>query len=151
MDFDKPDNLEASRGEWEEDISLKDALKEVNAAKARSNMKKRMADFSKALDCRRQEDRWISMYDFLYHYNMEAKLALDAFNKDCDDRKLEQKNWDASGSYLQYGLHFPQILWDALSFVDDDIKNFDSLDDAQKRKIYRKLGRTFPRYWMPRI
>jgi hypothetical protein len=151
MDFDKPDNLESSRSEWEEDISLEQALKEVNAAKARVDMKRRMADFSKALDWRRQEDRWRAMYDFLYKYNPSAARALDDFNRDCDARKQEQKSWKATSAHMQYGLHMPRILWDALTIVDPEMQNFDSLDSEQKKKIYRKLGRAFPRYWMPRV
>ena len=54
MDIDTPDNLENTRSEWEDDISLKDALREVNNAKARVDMKRKMKDFSKTLDLRKQ-------------------------------------------------------------------------------------------------
>ena len=83
MDIDTPDNLENTRSEWEDDISLKDALREVNNAKARVNMKRKMKDFSKTLDLRRQEDRWRAMYDFLRKYNYSARRAIDDFNSDC--------------------------------------------------------------------
>ena len=51
---------------------------------------------------------------------------------------------------MQFGLHFPQILWDALCLVDDEMAQFDTLDTEHQRKIYRKLGKVFPAYWMPR-
>ena len=151
MDIDTPDNLENTRSEWEDDISLKDALREVNNAKARVNMKRKMKDFSKTLDLRRQEDRWRAMYDFLRRYNVYARRAIDDFNSDCERIRQEQKEWNASGKHMQFGLHFPQILWDALCLVDDEMAQFDTLDTEHQRKIYRKLGKAFPMYWMPRV
>ena len=144
-------NVDKNRAEWEEDISLEDAMKEVQRAKARMNTKKRMSDFAKALDTRSQMGRWQKMYEFLYNYNSAAKRDIDLFNEDCKRIKQEQKNWKATGKHLQYGLHMPQILWDALAIVDTEIRDFNNLDKEHQRRIYRKLGQAFPIYWMPRV
>ena len=61
--------VDKNREAWEEDISLQDAMKEVQRAKARINTKKKMQDFAKALDARSQIDRWRKMYEFLANYN----------------------------------------------------------------------------------
>lgn len=145
------DNLEQHREDWEEDISLADAMKEVQRAKARINTKKRMADFAKALDARTQVERWRKMYEFLANYNAAARRDIDLFNADCQRIKQDQKNWNATGKHIQYGLHMPQILWDALSIVDPEIRDFNNLDKEHQRRIYRKLGQAFPIYWMPRV
>lgn len=137
---------------WQEDdISYKEAMLEVKKAKARLNTKKKMKDFSKTLDARSQADRWRAMYNFLYNYNAAAKRDIRDFNTDCERIKREQKNWNATSKGLQYGLRMPQILWDALSLVDDDIRDFDKLDTEKQKRIYRKLGQVFPVYWMPRV
>lgn len=145
------DNLEQHREDWEEDISLEDAMKEVQRAKARMNTKKKMQDFAKALDARSQIDRWRKMYEFLANYNPAARRDFDLFNADCKRIKQEQKQWNAKGKHIQYGLHMPQILWDALAIVDPEIRDFNSLDKEHQRRIYRKLGQAFPIYWMPRV
>ena len=44
--------VDKNREAWEEDISLQDAMREVQRAKARINTKKKMQDFAKALDAR---------------------------------------------------------------------------------------------------
>ena len=143
--------VDKNREAWEEDISLQDAMKEVQRAKARINTKKKMQDFAKALDARSQIDRWRKMYEFLANYNPAARRDFDLFNADCKRIKQEQKNWNASGKHIQYGLHMPQILWDALAIVDPEIRDFNNLDKEHQRKIYRKLGQAFPIYWMPRV
>lgn len=145
------DNLEQHREDWEEDISLEDAMKEVQRAKARMNTKKKMQDFAKALDARTQTERWRKMYEFLANYNPAARRDFDLFNADCQRIKQEQKQWNAKGKHIQYGLHMPQILWDALAIVDPEIRDFNSLDKEHQRRIYRKLGQAFPIYWMPRV
>lgn len=144
-------SAEQHRNEWEEDLTPQQVAAELRAAKARSNLKKRMKDFSKVVDSRDRGDRWRAMYNFLRTYNAEARRAIDAFNADCEQRRLEQVNFDATGQHLQYGLHFPTILWDALALVDPEFANFDTLDDGSKRRLYRELGRVFPQYWMPRV
>lgn len=145
------DNLEQHREDWEEDISLEDAMKEVQRAKARMNTKKKMQDFAKALDARTQTERWRKMYEFLANYNPAARRDFDLFNADCKRIKQEQKQWNAKGKHIQYGLHMPQILWDALAIVDPEIRDFNSLTPDHQRKLYYKLGQAFPIYWMPRI
>lgn len=151
MDFDTPDNLENTRSEWEDDISFKDALKEVNAAKARLDMKRKAEEFGKALDYRRQEDRWKAMYDFLMKYNPYVANDIRLFNADCEKRKQEQNNFKAQSKHMRYALSMPQMLWDVLALIDDEIKDFNSLDKEHQRKILYKLGRTFPVYWIPRV
>lgn len=145
------DSLEQHREDWEEDISLEDAMKEIQRAKARMNTKKKMQDFAKALDARTQTERWRKMYEFLANYNPAARRDFDLFNADCKRIKQEQKQWNAKGKHIQYGLHMPQILWDALAIVDPEIRDFNSLDKEHQRRIYRKLGQAFPIYWMPRV
>ena len=145
------DNLEQHREDWEEDISLEDAMKEVQRAKARMNTKKKMKDFAKALEARTQTERWQKMYEFLANYNPAARRDFDLFNADCKRIKQEQKQWNATGKHIQYGLHMPQILWDALAIVDPEIRDFNSLDTEHQRRLYRKLGQAFPIYWMPRV
>lgn len=145
------DNLEQHREDWEEDISLADAMKEVQRAKARMNTKRKMADFAKALDARTQVDRWHAMYEFLSKYNDAARRDFRLFNADCERIKQEQKQWNAKGQHIQYGLHMPQILWDALAIVDPEIRDFNSLDTEHQRRLYHKLGQAFPIYWMPRV
>lgn len=143
--------VDKNREAWEEDISLQDAMREVQRAKARINTKKKMQDFAKALDARSQIDRWRKMYEFLANYNPAARRDFDLFNADCKRIKQEQKQWNATGKHIQYGLHMPQILWDALAIVDPEIRDFNSLDKEHQRRIYRKLGQAFPIYWMPRV
>jgi len=143
--------VDKNRAEWEEDISLQDAMKEVQRAKARMNTKRKMADFAKALDARTQVDRWHAMYEFLSKYNDAARRDFKLFNADCERIKQEQKQWNAKGQHIQYGLHMPQILWDALAIVDPEIRDFNSLDTEHQRRLYHKLGQAFPIYWMPRV
>ena len=149
--MDLEQTVDKNREAWEEDISLQDAMKEVQRAKARINTKKKMQDFAKALDARSQIDRWRKMYEFLANYNPAARRDFDLFNADCKRIKQEQKQWNATGKHIQYGLHMPQILWDALAIVDPEIRDFNSLDTEHQRRIYRKLGQAFPIYWMPRV
>lgn len=151
MDSNKKSKLEEHRKDWEEDLTPEQVKKELDAAYARIDFNKRAEEFSKALDCPRQEDRWRKMYDFLYKWNPAAKEALDLFNEDCDRIKQSQHNFTATSDHMQFGLHFPRILWDALSLVDEEMKNFDSLGADQQKKLHRKLGKVFPRYWMPRV
>lgn len=142
---------ERNRSEWEEDLTPQQVAAELRAAKARSNLKKRMKDFSKVVDGKNRGDRWRAMYNFLRTYNPSARRAIDDFEKDCERIRLDQTQFNAAGQHLQYGLHFPTILWDALALVDPEFANFDTLDDCTKRRLYRELGRVFPQYWMPRV
>lgn len=131
------------------DISLQEALNEVRAAQRMVDTKRKMLDFNRTLDLRRQEDRWHAMYEFLWKYNPEARAALRQFNKDVQSVRAE-KNDKASGKHMKHSLSMPPVLWDALSMTDPDIKNFDLLDTHAKTKLVNKLGRAFPNYWMAR-
>lgn len=136
------------------DITDKEALDEVDRARRQAKWKKKRELAIEQM--RRYQNQpvklWQTMYQWLVDSNPDARKDIDGIIEECRQLRETRANKFARSKdiELRFGMRIPAIVLEAISLVDPRIREMETLDPSEAKKIYRQLEQAFPQFRIPK-